>query len=290
MKPIHFAPLSLLVLAACAQTGPSTALVDARRAYDSARSSPAAQYTPSRLLEARQALERAESAYRDDPGSDEEHSYAYVAQRRAELAVIYGQYEQDLRARAASEQAYKERQDALRRQAENTAQSTQQALESTRENLLATRSTLTQEQQARKNAEQTAQAALASLDQIARVKEEARGTVITLDGSVLFVSGKSELLPIAQKKLDDVAKALNDLGEQQQVVIEGHTDSNGNDDSNLRLSQQRADSVRTYLVSRGVKAERVQAVGKGEAQPVASNDTAEGRANNRRVEIIVQKR
>jgi outer membrane protein OmpA-like peptidoglycan-associated protein len=289
MKLTQLVPLSLLALVACAETTPSPALVDARRAFDAARTSPAAQYTPARVLEAQQALERAERAHEDDPGSDEEHSYAYVAQRRAELAVIYGEYERDQRARAASEQAYKERQDALRRQAEGTAANTQQALESTRENLIATRTTLSQEQQARQKAEQTAQAALASLDQIARVKEEARGTVITLDGSVLFVSGKAELLPIAQKKLDDVAKALNDLGGQQKVVIEGHTDSNGNDDSNLRLSQQRADSVRTYLVSRGVKAERVQALGKGEAQPVASNDTPEGRANNRRVEIIVQK-
>ncbi|HEY3493382.1 MAG TPA: OmpA family protein, partial [Polyangiaceae bacterium] len=173
--------------------------------------------------------------------------------------------------------------------AEGTAENTQRALESTRENLMSTRANLTQEQQARQKAESTAAAALASLDQIARVKEEARGMVITLDGSVLFVSGKAELLPIAQKKLDDVAKALNDIDEQQKIVIEGHTDSNGNDDSNLRLSQQRADSVKNYLVSRGVKADRVQSVGKGEAQPVATNETAEGRANNRRVEIVVQK-
>jgi outer membrane protein OmpA-like peptidoglycan-associated protein len=199
---------------------------------------------------------------------------------------MYGNYERDVRAKTASEQAYRERQDALRRQAEGAAESTREALEKTQQNLLATRKDLTKEQQARMarmEAEKTAAAALASLDQIARVKEEARGTVITLDGSVLFLSGKAELLPIAQRKLDDVAKALNDINENQKVVIEGHTDSNGNDDSNLRLSQQRADAVRTYLVSRGVKAERVTALGKGEAQPVASNDTAEGRANNRRV-------
>jgi OOP family OmpA-OmpF porin len=72
-------------------------------------------------------------------------------------------------------------------------------------------------------------------------------------------------------------------------VVEGHTDSNGNDASNQKLSQDRAESVRAYLVQRGVKSERITAVGKGESTPVATNDTTEGRANNRRVEIIVQK-
>ena len=81
-----------------------------------------------------------------------------------------------------------------------------------------------------------------------------------------------------------------DTGEKQKIVVEGYTDSNGNDDSNLRLSQSRAESVRSYLISKGVKAERIQAVGKGEASPIAPNDTAEGRANNRRVEIVVEKR
>ena len=283
MKFTTLVPLSLLTLAACAQTGPSPQLVDARRAYDAARTSPVANNTPSRVLEAKQALERAERAYQDDPGSVEEQSYAYVAQRRAELAVVYGEYDRDQREHAANQQAYRTRQDALRVQAEGTAANAERAL-------IATQGSLNQEQIARKKAESTAAAAMASLDQIARVKEESRGTVITLDGSVLFVSGKAELLPIAQKKLDDVAKALNETDESQKIVIEGHTDSNGNDDSNLRLSQQRADSVKSYLTSRGVKAERVQAVGKGEAQPVASNDTAEGRANNRRVEIVIQKK
>jgi outer membrane protein OmpA-like peptidoglycan-associated protein len=290
MKSVIFMPLSLITLAACSSAGPSPQLIDARRAYDVARTSPAAAYTPSRVLEAKQALERAERAHQDDPASQEEVSHAYVAQRRAELAVIYGSYEKAIHDREAQEQAYKQRQDALRKQAEGVAENSQRALDATQQNLVATRNTLTAEQQARKQAESTAAAALASLDQIARVKEESRGTVITLDGSVLFVSGKAELLPIAQKKLDDVAKALSEIDEQQKVTIEGHTDSNGNDDSNLRLSQQRADSVRTYLVSRGVKAERIQAVGKGEAQPVASNDSPEGRANNRRVEIIIQKK
>jgi outer membrane protein OmpA-like peptidoglycan-associated protein len=71
-------------------------------------------------------------------------------------------------------------------------------------------------------------------------------------------------------------------------VIEGHTDSRGSDSHNVDLSQRRAEAVRTYLVSRGYPSERIQAHGIGKGRPTTSNDTSEGRANNRRVEIIVQ--
>ena len=276
-------PLALVLAAGCASTSPSPELIDARRAYDTARTSEAASYTPARVLEAKQALDKAEKAHEDDANSTEERSLAYIAQRRSELAVVYGNYELDQRNKVAADQTYRVRQDALRKQAESTAANSQQQLDSTRQNLASTKGQLAE-------AESRAAAAMASLEQVARVKEESRGTVITMDGSVLFVSGKAELLPIAQKKLDDVAKALNDVDESQKVVIEGHTDSNGDDAFNLTLSQQRADSVRTYLVSRGVKAERITATGKGETQPLASNATPEGRANNRRVEIIIQKK
>jgi outer membrane protein OmpA-like peptidoglycan-associated protein len=298
MKPT-LAAFTLLSLPAlgCASTSPTPELVDARRAYETARSSQQARYAPDRVLEAKQALDRAEGAHKDDAGSFDERSLAYIATRRSELAVIYGSYELDRRNHATYEATYKTRQDQLRRQAEGRADATQEELEGTRRTLgtaqstlAGTREALTAEQLARKKAEATAAAAIASLQQVATVKEEARGMVITLDGSVLFISGKSELLPIAQKKLDDVAKALGDTDEKQKIVVEGHTDSNGNDENNQRLSQARAESVRNYLIQKGMKPERIQAVGKGEATPLASNDTPEGRANNRRVEIIVQKR
>jgi outer membrane protein OmpA-like peptidoglycan-associated protein len=72
------------------------------------------------------------------------------------------------------------------------------------------------------------------------------------------------------------------------IVVEGHTDSKGGEAANRALSQSRADSVRVFLIQQGVPADRITAVGKGEDEPIASNKTAEGRANNRRVEIIVQ--
>jgi outer membrane protein OmpA-like peptidoglycan-associated protein len=266
----------------CASTAPSQELVDARRAYEDARLSPAARHTPDRVLEAKQALDRAERAHQDDAGSFDEKNLAYIATRRSELAVVYGNYEADRRERAALEATYKARQDQLRRQQQGELEDTRATLGSVQNSLAGTQAEL-------EKARSEAAAALASLQQVAKVKEEARGTVITLDGSVLFASGKSELLPIAQKKLDEVAKALNDTSPDQTMVVEGHTDSNGADATNQKLSQDRAESVRAYLVQRGVKSDRITAVGKGESTPVASNDTAEGRANNRRVEIIVQK-
>jgi outer membrane protein OmpA-like peptidoglycan-associated protein len=71
-------------------------------------------------------------------------------------------------------------------------------------------------------------------------------------------------------------------------VVEGHSDSKGNKDHNLELSARRAEAVRTYLVSQGVNSSRISSQGLGFSRPIAPNKTAEGRANNRRVEIVVQ--
>jgi outer membrane protein OmpA-like peptidoglycan-associated protein len=118
------------------------------------------------------------------------------------------------------------------------------------------------------------------------VKQESRGTVITIPGNVLFASGKSTLLPGAQSKLSAVADVIKDQTDRD-IIVEGHTDSQGSDAGNLQLSQARAQAVRDYLVARGVSANRVRAEGVGEGKPIADNKTPEGRANNRRVEIIV---
>ena len=111
--------------------------------------------------------------------------------------------------------------------------------------------------------------------------------MFTLSGSVLFATGKYLLLPIAKTKLDDVAKALLDQSFKS-IVVEGHTDSQGSASKNETLSQQRAETVRSHLVSRGIPADKISAVGLGSSRPVADNATADGRANNRRVEIVVQ--
>jgi len=282
MKTSHIlGSLGCLLALSCATTGPTRELVEARTAYENARTAPQAKYKPDRVLEAKQALDRAERAHADDPGSAEERNLAYIATRRSELAVIYGDYEADQQNRNLAEANYKARSDQMRRQ-------TQAELEGTRATLGTVQTTLAGTRAELEKARADAAAALASLEQVAKISEDTRGAVITLDGAVLFTSGKSQLLPIAKQKLNDVAKALNDIDSKRKISVEGHTDAQGNDASNLKLSQDRADAVRSYLVQQGVDADRISAVGKGETTPVASNDTAEGRANNRRVEIVVQ--
>jgi outer membrane protein OmpA-like peptidoglycan-associated protein len=278
---------SLLLAMGCASSGPTTELVDARRAYDQARMGPAKDLAPDRLQGARDALEQAERAHADDAGSRKERDLAYIATRKSELATAYGQLASDQRLRKQQEQAYIQTQDRMRKNAEQRAESTERSLQAATGALARTQSELSGERERRTAAEQRADAAVQSLRQIASVQEESRGLVITLEGAVLFTTGKSELLPLAQQKLDQVAEALKQ-SESTKIVVEGYTDSRGADDANMRLSQTRAEAVRSYLVSKGVKAESITAVGRGEDRPIASNDTPEGRANNRRVEIIVQ--
>jgi outer membrane protein OmpA-like peptidoglycan-associated protein len=130
--------------------------------------------------------------------------------------------------------------------------------------------------------------ARAELAKLAAVKEEERGLVVTLSGSVLFQSAKSTLLSSVQVKLDQVANALLAV-RARNLIVEGHTDSQGSESYNQGLSQRRADSVRDYLVQRGYPADRIQARGKGKGSPIADNASPEGRANNRRVEIVIER-
>ena len=264
---------SFLAATACAATTPTPELISARQAYDRARTDPSAALVPDSVLSAKQSLDKAEAVHEKDPQSDEERSYSYVAQRRAELAVTLGENAKAKQQVDAANAHYAELQDKLR-----TSAVAQLGAERNQVNQLGTQLAQTEARAAR---------AMESLNKIAQVKEEARGMVITLSGQVLFVTGKSELLPAARDQLDQVATALKDQADVKPMVVEGYTDSVGSEASNLKLSKDRAESVRAYLVSKGVPADKITSVGKGKADPVASNDTPEGRANNRRVEIVV---
>jgi outer membrane protein OmpA-like peptidoglycan-associated protein len=111
--------------------------------------------------------------------------------------------------------------------------------------------------------------------------------LVNFQGQFLFDSGKSDLATGAYDRLDQLARTLNNYPKSQ-VRITGHTDSQGADDFNLRLSEQRADRVRDYLIHQGVSAPRISAFGMGEARPLASNATEAGRQQNRRVEIEIR--
>ena len=109
---------------------------------------------------------------------------------------------------------------------------------------------------------------------------------VTLAADVLFDFDKSVLKAEGKSKLDDLATKVRGINLEVVIAI-GHTDSIGSDAYNQRLSVRRAESVKSYLVSKGVEPNRIYTEGKGEKQPVASNKTKDGRQKNRRVEIEV---
>ena len=109
---------------------------------------------------------------------------------------------------------------------------------------------------------------------------------ITFAADVLFDFDKATIKPEGRSKLDDLASKVKGINLEVVIAI-GHTDSIGEDAYNQRLSVRRAESVKAYLVSRGIEPNRVYTEGKGEKQPIASNKTKDGRQKNRRVEIEV---
>jgi outer membrane protein OmpA-like peptidoglycan-associated protein len=109
--------------------------------------------------------------------------------------------------------------------------------------------------------------------------------VVTL-GDVLFASGEVRLVEGGLSSLEEVVDLLQTEPDKK-IRVEGHTDSLGAAETNLELSQQRAEAVREALISLGVSAERVTALGMGEDFPIASNEDEEGRAQNRRVDVIL---
>jgi outer membrane protein OmpA-like peptidoglycan-associated protein len=230
--------------------------------------------TPDDLLTARQALDAAERAHEDDPGSNREAHLAYLAERKARIAIVSG----DIASAQSVEQDARAQYQA---KLEQSARSSQSKLQDTQ-------SQLKQAEQGKQDAEARAAAAMASLQEVATVKEEQRGTVVTLSGAVLFPTGGEALSDIARQSLDKVAQALVEQPKGAHIRIEGYTDARGSDTSNQALSQRRAMAVRDYLATRGVDGSMLEAVGRGEADPIASNDSADGRANNRRVEIVIQ--
>jgi len=114
----------------------------------------------------------------------------------------------------------------------------------------------------------------------------AKGTKLATVGEAYFDFDKAELKPSAEDVLRETVKTLKDNPDLH-VVVEGHTDSIGSEQYNLRLSEKRAEAVKRYLVRQGIDPSRITTRGHGESRPIADNGTREGRAKNRRAEIIV---
>ncbi|KAF0154434.1 MAG: hypothetical protein FD159_2582 [Syntrophaceae bacterium] len=321
MKTKQFLMIVILaaLFAGCA-TMPPNELVNARQAYRIASDGEAAELAPAELHKAQDALNLAEKSFLKDPDSAKTKDLAYVAQRKAELAGAVGAMNADKsrkdRAGAAFEkkqteivkQGKQDLRDSEKQTAEARAELDKQAalkeakdksdaelavVQANKEKadaalLKQQADTANQARQDLRDSEQRTADARAELARIGAVKEEERGLVVTLSGGVLFRSAESTLLNSARVKLDQVAKSLLSVRERN-IIVEGHTDSQGSESYNQGLSQRRADTVRDYLVQRGYPADRIQAYGMGEGSPIANNASAEGRANNRRVEIVIER-
>lgn len=268
-----------LALAAGCASQPPRELLDARAAYAATSHESTATYAQADVYDAKKALEAAEASFENDGDSLKTRDAAYVAQRKALNAKAKGETQATL--------AQKQQVEAdLAKWKDQQAQATRGQLDATKGQLVEQQRALDSERQARAAAEAATQSALAKVEGLQQKLDDKGRTVLTLNGSVLFATNKSELLGSASQRLNQVVEALK--SDKRNITIVGHTDSVGTDDANMALSQRRADSVRSYLTSHGIPEERVKSMGMGKTQPVADNATAEGRANNRRVEIILE--
>jgi outer membrane protein OmpA-like peptidoglycan-associated protein len=263
------------IISGCAAIAPKE-LVDAREDNRRARTGTAARVSPAEVHVADEALQKAEASFNDKGDTYQTRDLAYVAQRKAQLAEATAAISQQRKSQARSKAEFATTQGEI--------------VEQTKEDLAASEASgdvksaqLSAAQKAKADADRRAADALAKL---AAVKSDDRGTIITLSGSVLFASNQATLLPEARVRLEQVADVLLENPDRR-LTIEGHTDSQGSSSFNVGLSQRRADAVRGALVSKGYPSELIQTSGVGEARPVGDNKGTEGRANNRRVEIIV---
>jgi outer membrane protein OmpA-like peptidoglycan-associated protein len=280
------APVIALVAGCAGERVPPRALADARADYFHARDGVATRLDPTDVHEAEIALQQAERAFDRAPDDPTTVDLAIIADRKALLAEAnagYMQAQEDTqRATAALQTARATQLNATRGQLDQS----QQALGRTQMQLQEQESAAAAQQAHMADLEAKLKDARLTIAKIAAVKDDDRGMVITLSGEVLFKTGKSDLKPGAMAKLDQIAQALQ--GKEQPIMVDGFTDNVGTRDHNMGLSQARAQSVRDYLVSKGIPKDLVESRGDGPDNPVADNTSIDGRAQNRRVEIVIQ--
>lgn len=233
--------------------------------------------------EKKAAEERAAKARADAAAEAQRRADAEKAQQEAETARAQAEA-----ARAEAErlkaEAEKARQEAEAAKAQAVAQQQQLAAEADKARQAAAEADRLR-QQAEKEKADLRQQLLQQLNAVLATRDTARGLIANMS-DVLFKTGSYELLPGARERLAKVSGiVLAHPG--LHLEVDGYTDSVGGDDYNMQLSQHRADAVRGYLVQQGIPDDSVEAHGFGKTQPVASNDTPEGRQQNRRVELVL---
>jgi outer membrane protein OmpA-like peptidoglycan-associated protein len=302
-------------------------LLEARNAVAIAKAAGAEQYANSSIMKAEDMLQRAEDYYQRKQGRTPIGTAARGATQMAEDARVLAlrkkeQEREEAARREAAEAQAKAQADAeaakrdadaaqaqanedARRRAEAEAaraqaEQQQAALQAQQQQTLAqaeaARKAAEDAQRQREQAEQQKDEAIrqkeemrarlvAQLNQVLQTRDTARGLIVSMP-DVLFDFNKYTLKPEAREKLakiSGIVLAYPDL----KLDVEGHTDGIGSDDYNQKLSEERANTVRGYLVSQGLKPDNISSVGLGKGNPVADNATSQGRQRNRRVEMVV---
>ena len=288
--PLALALISLAVLSACSTTpAPNTQLNQARADFRTAESDPRAnRMAAAEMKQAQEALNAANAAWEREDKADDINHLAYLTRQRVAIA-------RETMGLRTAEQAVGNA--GATRSAIQLEARTKEANTAQRQTELAKRETQVAQQGANiaraNNIEAQRQTELAQAQNRAleeRLREldarpSPRGLVLTL-GDVLFDTDKAQLKEGGLHRVRQLAAVLNEYP-QRTVLVEGFTHSTGSEAHNMDLSGQRAKAVRDALLNEGINPDRVTTWRHGEANPVASNDSAEGRATNRRVEIIL---
>jgi outer membrane protein OmpA-like peptidoglycan-associated protein len=271
---------------ACASTQRPAALSQAQTIYDSLESSGARQRVEGGLIRTREAITLAQTAVDRNQNQEYVNGLAHVALRTAQTTEA--QYQQ-LVAQQAADSLQRARLTAQLSQTQAERERLAQQQQQSQAELAALAQQADSLRRANEEANARLNAALTQLrtlvSEITNLRETSRGIVISLS-DILFDVNRATLKPGADANIQRIAGVLKQYPDKQ-ISVEGHTDATGSDSYNMKLSQDRAASVRNALVRGGVSPELISSKGLGETQPVASNDTPAGRQQNRRVEIVV---
>ena len=234
---------------------------------------------------AREAKARADAEAEATRRADAEAARAQAEQARAQAEQAKAEAERmKQEAVAAAQEAARQREAAEQAKAEAVAQQQVLAAETDKARAAAAQSENLR-QQAETEKQELRARLLQQLNSILATRDSARGLIANMS-DVLFRSGSFELLPGARERLAKVSGIVLAYPSLH-VAVEGHTDSIGTDEYNQDLSEHRAFSVRDYFVQQGIPASAIEARGFGKSEPIASNETAEGRQQNRRVELVL---
>jgi outer membrane protein OmpA-like peptidoglycan-associated protein len=287
---ISLAGFLLLIVWACAHSPPPQDLADARKYFEAAQTIQAGQLAPDQYLDAKESLKEAEKAWANElmTYDDVLNHKILMAKLKTETLLLTAQ---DINNRKKFEALKAEREDFFNKHkmAKDTLTNRQETLLSKEKELAEMQRKLSEAQerlaQLEKERENLRKELLLVVAQLGEIRETDRGLIVSLS-NIIFSFNQWNLKPGAQKNLAKLAILLNEYPDRS-ILLEGHTDSVGDEEYNESLSQKRAVAVRDFLVRQGVSPSKLYVRGYGERYPLVTNDTKEGRQQNRRVDMVI---